>query len=68
MRWASYADLRDELLDHSIGNRLHASALRVWSGFAVAMTLTAVPVFSTVLPPLLDYPNHLARMHLLVEG
>jgi hypothetical protein len=27
-----------------------------------------VPVFSTVLPPLLDYPNHLARMHLLAEG
>ena len=27
-----------------------------------------MPVFSTVLPPLLDYPNHLARMHLLAEG
>jgi hypothetical protein len=30
--------------------------------------LTAVPPFSTVLPPLVDYPNHLARMHLLEEG
>jgi hypothetical protein len=30
--------------------------------------LAAVPVFSTVLPPLVDYPNHLARMHLLAEG
>jgi hypothetical protein len=30
--------------------------------------LSAVPVFSTVLPPLVDYPNHLARMHLLAEG
>jgi hypothetical protein len=28
----------------------------------------AVPLFSTVLPPLLDYPNHLARMHLLLVG
>ena len=27
-----------------------------------------MPVFSTVLPPLVDYPNHLARMHLLAEG
>jgi hypothetical protein len=27
-----------------------------------------VPVFSTVLPPLFDYPNHLARMYLLAEG
>ncbi|HXO89650.1 MAG TPA: hypothetical protein VN849_02560, partial [Stellaceae bacterium] len=30
--------------------------------------LAAVPPFSTVLPPLVDYPNHLARMHLLAEG
>jgi hypothetical protein len=30
--------------------------------------LAAVPLFSTVLPPLFDYPNHLARMHLLSEG
>ena len=27
-----------------------------------------MPVFSTVLPPIFDYPNHLARMHLLAEG
>jgi hypothetical protein len=27
-----------------------------------------VPIFSTVLPPLVDYPNHMARMHLLTEG
>ena len=32
------------------------------------LTLAAVPPFSTVLPPLVDYPNHLARMHLLAEG
>ena len=32
------------------------------------LTLSAVPVFSTVLPPLVDYPNHLARMHLLAAG
>ena len=32
------------------------------------MVLAAVPLFSTVLPPLFDYPNHLARMHLLGEG
>ncbi|MBV8455756.1 MAG: hypothetical protein JO122_03965, partial [Acetobacteraceae bacterium] len=33
-----------------------------------ALIFVAAPVFSTVLPPLLDYPNHLARMHLLAEG
>jgi hypothetical protein len=32
------------------------------------MMLVCVPLFSTVLPPLFDYPNHLARMHLLAEG
>jgi hypothetical protein len=32
------------------------------------MTLVTVPLFSTALPPLVDYPNHLARMHLLTEG
>ena len=33
--------------------------------FAILMALSAVPLFLTELPPLLDYPNHLARMHLL---
>ena len=32
------------------------------------MTLVAVPLFSTVLPPLFDYTNHLARLYLLIEG
>ena len=48
--------------------RSEASAFLVWSAFALLLALSAVPVFSTVLPPLLDYPNHLARMHLLAEG
>jgi hypothetical protein len=32
------------------------------------MTLVTVPLFSTLLPPLFDYPNHLARLYLLMEG
>ena len=40
----------------------------MWSAFALLLMLAAVPPFSTVLPPLVDYPNHLARMHLLAEG
>jgi hypothetical protein len=43
-------------------------ALQVWGAFALLLMLVAVPPFSTVLPPLVDYPNHLARMHLLAEG
>jgi len=45
-----------------------ATPFWVGSAFALLLTLSAVPVFSTVLPPLVDYPNHLARMHLLAEG
>jgi hypothetical protein len=52
----------------SIAARPKSQALWVWGAFAVLLTLSAVPVFSTVLPPLVDYPNHLARMHLLAEG
>src|SRR6267154_3765163 len=44
------------------------AALRVWGGFGLLMMLVSVPLFSTALPPLFDYPNHLARMHLLAEG
>jgi hypothetical protein len=42
--------------------------LRVWLLFALLLALSASPVFSTVLPPLFDYPNHLARMRLLAVG
>jgi hypothetical protein len=34
---------------------------------AVCMALT-VPLFVTTIPPLLDYPNHLARMAVLAAG
>src|SRR5215469_17998757 len=33
--------------------------------FCTLLVLAAVPLFLSELPPLLDYPNHLARMHLL---
>jgi hypothetical protein len=33
--------------------------------FAVLLVLSCVPLLLTALPPLLDYPNHLARMYLL---
>lgn len=41
---------------------------RLLAAFIALLIIVSVPVFSTALPPLLDYPNHLARMHLLVEG
>ena len=44
------------------------SAARSLAVFSLAFVLTALPVFSTVLPPILDYPNHLARMHILAEA
>jgi len=43
------------------------SGARFWLLFALLLGLSAVPLFLTVLPPLLDYPNHLARMSLLPQ-
>lgn len=40
----------------------------ILAAFFALLVIVSVPVFSTVLPPLLDYPNHLARMHLLLGG
>jgi hypothetical protein len=72
VRWAAPQTTSDEPpspipLPPASGGR-GLNALWVWGGFAFALTLVAVPVFSTVLPPILDYPNHLARMRLLLEG
>jgi hypothetical protein len=36
--------------------------------FVVLLAIASIPLFSTVLPPLVDYPNHLARLHLIAEG
>jgi hypothetical protein len=44
---------------------MRPSAGRFAICFAVLMLLSCLPLLLTALPPLLDYPNHLARMHLL---
>lgn len=33
--------------------------------YLVVLGLLAVPIMSVLVPPLVDYPNHLARMHIL---
>lgn len=35
--------------------------------FAVLLLFVCVPLLLTPLPPLVDYPNHLARMHVLAD-
>jgi hypothetical protein len=56
--------------ERPVGARLEGrtSAWPIAAAFLILLVIVSVPVFSTVLPPLVDYPNHLARMHLLVEG
>lgn len=39
-----------------------------WSAFAGICALLLVPLFLVDVPPLLDYPNHLARMYVLAFG
>src|SRR5512137_1861145 len=43
------------------------SAARFWSLFGALMALAALPVLRAEVPPLFDYPNHLARMYLLLH-
>ena len=43
------------------------SARWFWSAFLVLYVLTALPILRAELPPLVDYPNHLARMHVLID-
>jgi hypothetical protein len=53
--------------ERSSGTRLEGRTV-VFAAFVVLLIIVSVPVCSTVLPPLVDYPNHLARMHLIAEG
>ena len=39
-----------------------------WTVFFFATCLLFVPLFMTEIPPVLDYPNHLARMYVLAKG
>jgi hypothetical protein len=41
---------------------------RVLLAGVLVLALFSVPLFSTVLPPLFDYPNHLARFAILAAG
>jgi len=36
--------------------------------FAAAFAVAAAPLLWVTLPPLVDYPNHLARMHIIAVG
>ena len=45
-----------------------ATGLRVAAGFVLLLALVLVPLFSVRVAPLLDYPNHLARMHVLADA
>ncbi|MBV8775741.1 MAG: hypothetical protein JO258_00955 [Alphaproteobacteria bacterium] len=40
----------------------------VCAAFLILLVLVSAPLFSTVLPPLVDYPNHLARLDLIAQG
>jgi len=39
-----------------------------WAVFGAAAAALLVPLFVVDVPPLLDYPNHMARMHVLAFG
>ena len=39
-----------------------------WGALAIVVGALLVPLFATDIPPLLDYPNHLARMWIINYG
>jgi len=43
------------------------SAGRFWALFLALFVITALPILHVEVPPFVDYPNHLARMHVLIE-
>ena len=45
-----------------------ASSARVLIAGLLVLALYSVPLFSTMVPPLFDYPNHLARFAILATG
>jgi hypothetical protein len=45
-----------------------ADRRRVLVAFVLLLAIVSAPLFSTVLPPLVDYPNHLARLQLIAGG
>jgi hypothetical protein len=43
------------------------SARQFWLLFLGLFVIAALPLLRVELPPFVDYPNHLARMHVLIE-
>jgi hypothetical protein len=63
------APLKTIAVDHPAARAADTSAFtRLAAIFVLLVVLAWVPVLSTTLPPLFDYPNHLARMHILAQG
>jgi hypothetical protein len=58
-RHAAITVRRESILDHPFS---------WWSGLALMLFALIVPVLATGVPPLTDYPNHLARCYLLAFG
>ena len=50
--------------DPGTSSRVRATLIAL---YLVCLAICWTPIFSTTIPPLVDYPNHLARMHILVH-
>src|SRR5258708_40179654 len=38
---------------------------KIFAAFVLLLAVVSAPLFSTALPPLVDYPNHLTRLQLI---
>ena len=39
-----------------------------WFVFVIAACVLVAPLFTIEVPPLVDYPNHLARLYVIADG
>ena len=59
--------MSDRATPAAAGDPLGLTSRGFWTWFAGLLALASLPVILAPLPPLFDYPNHLARMYLLIH-
>jgi hypothetical protein len=65
----SHAAISSGTTDEDSHDLAHLSAGRLSALFVPAFAIAALPILIVAVPPLVDYPNHLARMHIIAaEG
>jgi hypothetical protein len=52
----------------ALSRAAHRGRAAYWATYAILFMASVAPVWMVTTPPLADYPNHLARMHIVANG